>query len=57
MDLLNNKQMPFQNALKQITVLNAIARLMQAWQNVRATTIQKCFKRCGFKLEKEPLEH
>jgi hypothetical protein len=56
LDLLNNKQIPFQDALKQITVLDAIVWSMQAWQNVNTTTIQKCFKRCGFQFAKEPLE-
>lgn len=56
LDLLNNKQLPFQDALKQITVLDAIIWSMQAWQQVSTTTIQKCFKRCGLKSEEGQLE-
>ena len=35
--------------LKEVDVLQAIYWFKQAWDDVKAETIQKCFKNCGFK--------
>ena len=40
--------------LKEVDVLQAIYWIKQAWDDVKAGTIQKCFKNCGFK--KQTLE-
>lgn len=37
--------------LKQITVLDAIYWLYSAWNNVMESTVTKCFKKCGFRLD------
>ena len=35
--------------LKEVDVLQAIYWIKQTWDDVKAETIQKCFKNCGFK--------
>ena len=37
--------------LKEISILDAIYWVARAWEEVEASTIQRCFARCGFSLE------
>ena len=48
LDKMNNSCKDSSQLLKDITILEAIYWVAKSWQEVEASTITKCFYRCGF---------
>ena len=48
MKMNTNKTLNGSDLLKQISVLDAIYWISNSWNVLDNSTIQKCFKRCGF---------